>query len=294
MAWLQVSVVTDKANAETVSDCLDTLGAVSVTLQDAGDEPLLEPMPGEHPVWQAVQVTAVFPTDTDPEQLQCSVRDVLHDSDIAISTESLEDQDWSETWRKDFHAMRFGNRLWICPAHESPPDGDAVVVDMDPGLAFGTGTHATTAMCLEWLDAYPPAGLRVVDYGCGSGILAIAACKLGAGDVTGVDIDPQAIQATRENARRNGVLDVLQAVLPDDLETGPVDLVMANILANPLIGLADRLSGLVNSGGRIVMTGILAEQAEDVVAVYRGWFVFEEPVCREEWVLLVGSKYSRV
>ena len=290
MAWLQVSVVTNKANAEAVSDRLDSLGAVSVTLQDAADEALLEPAPGEHPVWQAVQVTAIFPPDTDPGLLKSSMRDALCAPDIAISTESLEDQDWSATWRRDFHAMRFGSRLWVCPAHESPPEADAVVVDMDPGLAFGTGTHATTAMCLEWLDAHPPAGLRVIDYGCGSGILAIAACKLGARGVTAVDIDTQAIRATQENARRNGTLEKLHAVLPDDLETGPVDLVLANILANPLIGLAGTLSALVRPGGRIVMTGILAEQAEDLMAAYREWLVFDEPARREEWVLLAGRK----
>jgi len=145
-------------------------------------------------------------------------------------------------------------------------------------------------MCLEWLDAHPPAGLRVIDYGCGSGILAIAACKLGASDVIGVDIDLQAIQATQENARRNGVSDTLHAVLTGDLVTGPVDLVLANILANPLVKLADALKGLLRPGGRIVMTGILAEQAEDVMAAYREWFVFDEPMWREEWVLLAGRR----
>ena len=290
MAWFQLTVLTDRADADKLSDLLESLGAVSVTLQDAADEALLEPAPGEHPVWQSLNITAIFPSDFEPGQLRSAVRKALGDPGLDISIESLEDQDWSETWRRDFHAMRFGSRLWVCPAHETPPDPGAVIVDMDPGLAFGTGTHETTAMCLEWLDAHPPAGLRVVDYGCGSGILAIAACKLGAGDVTGVDIDPQAIQATCENARRNGVQETLHAVLPDDLETCPVDLVLANILANPLIGLADTLNGLVRPGGRIVMTGILAEQAEAVMSAYREWFVFQVPVQREEWVLLEGRR----
>jgi ribosomal protein L11 methyltransferase len=139
MAWLQLSVITDKTSAETVSGVFDSLGAVTVTLQDAADEPLLEPAPGVHPVWQVVQVTAIFPPDADPEQLKISTRDALREPDVTISIEFLEDQDWSTTWRKDFHAMRFGSRLWVCPAHESPPDPDAIVVDMDPGLAFGTG-----------------------------------------------------------------------------------------------------------------------------------------------------------
>ena len=286
MAWLQLSVRTDKSRAEMVADALDALGAVSVTLQDAADEALLEPAPGEHPVWQSVNITAIFPADSKPDRLRSAVRDSLGDIDIAIET--IEDQDWSETWRRDFHAMQFGSRLWVCPAHESPPDPNAVVVDMDPGLAFGTGTHATTAMCLEWLDGHPPAGLHVIDYGCGSGILAIAACKLGASDVTAVDIDPQAIQATQENARRNTVS--LQAVLPGELDTAPADLLLANILANPLIELAGFLNGLVKPGGCIVMTGILAEQAEAVMAAYRGSLVFDEPVGRDEWVLLVGRR----
>jgi ribosomal protein L11 methyltransferase len=292
MAWLQVFVITDKANAETVCDALDTLGAVSVSLKDAADEPLLEPAPGEHPVWQTVQLSAIFPSDSDPERLKRRLQCVLHDPEADISIESLADQDWSETWRRDFHAMQFGSRLWVCPAHESPPDPNAVVVDMDPGLAFGTGTHATTAMCLEWLDVHPPEGLRVIDYGCGSGILAIAACKLGARDVTAVDIDPQAIQATQENARRNVV--ALRAVLPGELDAAPADLLLANILANPLIELAGVLKGLVKPGRCIVMTGILAEQAEAVMTAYHCSFVFDEPVRRDEWVLLVGRRSPQV
>jgi ribosomal protein L11 methyltransferase len=290
MAWLQLTCLTDHTNAEALSDALDSLGAVSVTLQDAANEALLEPMPGEHPVWQSVRVTALFPSDVNSEQLCMALRKTLHDPGLDIATEFLEDQDWSSTWRRDFHAMRFGDRLWVCPTHEAPPDPRAVVVTMDPGLAFGTGTHATTAMCLEWLDVHPPSGLRVIDYGCGSGILAIAACKLGACEVIGVDIDSQAVKATHDNANRNGVGDTLRAVLPGELETAPVELVLANILANPLIGLAGTLHSLVAAGGCIVMTGILAEQAEDVMAAYRAWFDFEAPRQREEWVLLVGRK----
>lgn len=294
MTWLQLSVLTGRSNADTFSDALESLGAVSVTLQDAADEALLEPSPGEHPVWQSVNITAIFPSDAEPDRLRNAVRDALGDPDSDIAIERLEDQDWSETWRRDFHAMQFGTRLWVCPTHELPSDPDAVVVDMDPGLAFGTGTHATTAMCLEWLDAHAPAGLQVIDYGCGSGILAIAACKLGAGEVTGVDIDPQAILSTHENAKRNGVQDALHAVLPGDPGLRDADLVLANILANPLIELATTLNALARPGGRIVMTGILGEQAEDVMAAYREWFVFDEPVRREGWVLLVGHKRGDV
>jgi ribosomal protein L11 methyltransferase len=186
--------------------------------------------------------------------------------------------------------MRFGRRLWVCPLGENPEQPDAVVVHLDPGLAFGTGTHATTALCLEWLDAHPPAGLSVIDYGCGSGILAIAAHKLGAQDVIAVDIDPQALLATRENARRNGVVERFSVVYPQDLHARPVDVVLANILANPLIEHAESLAGRVKQGGDIVLTGILSGQADEVLAAYRQWFDFDEPVRREEWVLLAGSR----
>jgi len=294
MEWLQAWLNISKADVGVVEETLQSCGAMSVSIQDAAREILLEPAPGEHPVWDAVKVIALFPADSDVGHIAKVVRRVLPDTDPDIHFEPLEDRDWSNTWRDSFQSMCFGDHLWVCPVGESPSDPGALVVSMDPGLAFGTGTHTTTALCLEWLDANPPVGKQVIDYGCGSGILAIAACKLGASEVMGVDIDPQAIQATQENARRNKVLGALCAVLPDYLETDPVDLVLANILANPLIGLADRLSGLVKQGGRIVMTGILAEQAEDVMAAYREWFVFEEPVCREEWVLLVGSKSARV
>jgi len=186
--------------------------------------------------------------------------------------------------------MCFGRRLWVCPVGEDPAQTDAVVVHLDPGLAFGTGTHATTALCLEWLDAHPPAGLSVIDYGCGSGILAIAAHKLGADSVVAVDIDPQALQATRDNALRNHVHERLTVMFPQELDTGPVDVVIANILANPLIEHAAALAGRVKQGGYIVLTGILAEQAGEVMAAYRPWFDFGLPVQREEWTLLAGIR----
>jgi ribosomal protein L11 methyltransferase len=186
--------------------------------------------------------------------------------------------------------MRFGRRLWVCPVGEDPAQTDAVVVHLDPGLAFGTGTHATTALCLQWLDAHPPAGLSVIDYGCGSGILAIAAYKLGAQSIVAVDIDPQALQATRENALRNQINARLSVMFPQDLDAGPVDVVLANILANPLIEHAAALAGLVKQGGYLVLTGILAEQADEVMTAYRQWFDFSAPVQREEWILLAGIR----
>jgi len=186
--------------------------------------------------------------------------------------------------------MQFGRQLWVCPFGEDPPDPDAVVVHLDPGLAFGTGTHPTTGLCLGWLDANPPTGQQVIDYGCGSGILAMAAYKLGAAQVHAVDIDPQALQATRDNAARNGIETGIQVLNPDELGPAAVGLIIANILANPLIELAPELASRVASDGHIILTGILSEQADAVMDAYRPWFEFAMPVYREEWVLLVGVK----
>ena len=186
--------------------------------------------------------------------------------------------------------MHFGEHLWVCPVGEMQQTSDAVVVHLDPGMAFGTGTHATTAMCLRWLDAHPPTDLHVIDYGCGSGILAIAAQKLSAAHVSAVDIDPQALLATRENARRNGCGEAIRVAHPDELEAATADLLIANILANPLIALAEDFSGRVRPGGQVVLTGILSEQAADVQAAYQPAFDFAPPARDAEWVLLAGTR----
>ena len=290
MSWLQLSVEVTGDLADVATGVFMDAGALSVTYQDAADEPILEPGLGEHPVWSATRVVALFPEDGDAGRITQRLREALHDAEIEPRIERLEDRDWSSTWRETFHAMRFGAHLWVVPSGEQAPESDAVTIHLDPGLAFGTGTHVTTALCLEWLDAHPPLDREVIDYGCGSGILAIAAGKLGARHVCAVDIDPQALLATRENAGRNGVDRRVEALLPEALDARPVDLVIANILANPLIGLAESLAGHVFSEGYIVLTGILAEQAVDVMAAYRPWFEFRDPVEREGWVLLEGVK----
>jgi len=288
MAWVQISVEVAGDQVEEVSEAFNTIGALSVTVQDAGDEPLLEPAPGETPLWSNTRVIALFDAAQDAAELKQQLQSVLDAPVPDFLAESLEDRDWSNTWRDTFGAMQFGERLWVCPVGESPPDPDAIVVHMDPGMAFGTGTHATTAMCLRWLDARPPANQSVIDYGCGSGILAIAAHKLGAANVTAVDIDPQALQATWENAHRNDC--DIEVSHPEALGQRSADLVVANILANPLIELAEGMARRVRTGGCLVLTGILAEQAEAVMAAYVDWFDFAAPVYREEWVLLEGLK----
>jgi ribosomal protein L11 methyltransferase len=288
MPWLQISVEAERDKVEAITEAFDALGALSVTVLDAGDEPLLEPAPGETPLWSAVRLTALFEESADLSVIEQRLNDLLPDAATGLHSELLEDRDWSSTWRDSFGAMCFGRRLWVCPVGEQPEDPEAVVVHMDPGMAFGTGTHATTAMCLEWLDTHPPQDMSVIDYGCGSGILAISACLLGANKVTAVDIDQQALQATQENARRNDYdIGIFQ---PETLAQESVDLVVANILANPLIELAVDLSSLVHGGGKLVMTGILAEQAEVVMAAYMDWFVFAEPLYGDEWVLLEGLR----
>ena len=288
MAWLQVSVEVSGDQVDEVSESFNAIGALSVTVQDAGDEPLLEPAPGETPLWSNTRVVALFDDAQDVAELKQQLQSVLDVPLAGFLAEPLADRDWSNTWRDTFGAMQFGKRLWVCPVGESPSEPDAIVVHMDPGMAFGTGTHATTALCLCRLDAHPPVNQAVIDYGCGSGILAIAAHKLGAVNVTAVDIDPQALVATQENARRNDC--AIKVLYPDALGRRAAHLVVANILAYPLIELAPDLAARVHAGGRIILTGILAEQADTVMAAYVDWFVFAAPVYREEWVLLEGVR----
>jgi ribosomal protein L11 methyltransferase len=275
---------------EAVTAALEAAGAQSVTLQDAADELLIEPVPGTRPLWRRPRIVALFPADTQARDIETVLGAVLAAPLPALTVSVLEDRDWSSAWRETFRPMRFGDRLWVCPSGEEVPAADAVVITLDPGFAFGTGTHATTAMCLEWLDRHPPAGMRVIDYGCGSGILAIAAHRLGADHVTATDIDPDALEATRANARANGVTADFDVCFPGALDATPVDLVLANILANPLQELAGELAGCLRPGGTLLLTGILREQADDVRAAYAAWIDFAPEQQRDEWVLLTGTR----
>ncbi len=291
MNWLQVTIEAGDIDPEVVADVFSERGALSVTFRDAGDEPLLEPGVGETPLWSRTRITALYPGNTDIGALRAALARALGDDAAArVVTEPLEDRDWTRTWLDGFRPMRFGERLWVCPTTGEVGEAGAVVVRLDPGLAFGTGTHPTTALCLEWLDGRSLDGLTVVDYGCGSGILAVAALKLGARRVWAVDNDPQALTATQDNARRNAVEARLHVVSPDDLPADlRVDAVVANILANPLISLAPRLAGLLVPGGRLALSGILADQAGGVRAAYeRAGVSFADVRQRQEWVLLAG------
>lgn len=289
MSWLQISLPVDRTVAETAVDEIEALGAAAVTMEDAADTPVLEPAPGETPLWPRVVVSALFDEALSGRLITLSGTRVWA-SRHGFHLSRLENRAWEREWLKDFQAMRFGRRLWVCPGDREPPsDPAAIVLHLDPGLAFGTGTHATTALCLEWLDAHPPVDQRVVDFGCGSGILAIAAAKLGATDVTVVDTDPQALVATRSNALRNDVVDRIR-VLESGTPVPSTDLLIANILAGPLIELAPTFCHVLPPGTELVLSGILAEQVQTVVRAYAGMFEFSDRAERDGWVRLAGKR----
>ena len=288
MAWFQARFTTQQPSAESLSDLLMELGAASVTFEDAEDQPLLEPPPGATPLWDQVVVVGLFDDALDRTLIQQQIlQQIPQDAAATLTLAPLEEQDWVRAWMDDFHPMQFGERLWIVPSWSDPVDSDGVNILLDPGLAFGTGTHPTTALCLQWL---PPQGKRVIDYGCGSGILAIAAAKLGATQVDGVDLDPQALIATQDNAEKNQIT-TINSFLPDKFpKAAKADLLLANILAGPLEELAPMLSNHVISGGAIVLSGILSDQAEAVSHAYSHWFEMEPATLQEEWVRLSGVK----
>ncbi len=291
MPWLQLSFDAAHYDPEWLSDQLSAAGAVSVSLQDAADQPVYEPPPGATPLWSQTRVVGLFAADTDLAEVQAVLRGALARDDLpGCLIETLEDRDWVRAWMDDFHPMRFGARLWVCPSNQSPPEPQAVNILLDPGLAFGTGTHPTTALCLQWLDAHAPRGARVIDYGCGSGILAIAAALLGAHDVRAVDIDPQALLATTQNAQANAVTAGIHVHAPEQLPLRHYDLILANILAAPLQGLAVRFAGLLRPGGAVVLAGLLEAQADAVAQAYAPWFDLEPKTVQAGWARLVGLR----
>lgn len=292
MPWLQITFDCHRDQVEAAEEALMAAGAVSVTLTDAEDQPLLEPAPGEMPLWDAARISGLFQAGADLDAVQNRVLLSLGlDRLPRLQLETLEDQDWERAWMDNFQPLRFGRRLWIVPSWHEAPDPGAVNIRLDPGLAFGTGTHPTTALCLEWLDAHPPEGLEVVDYGCGSGILALAAAKLGAARLWATDIDPQALQATRDNLEKNAIAaDAVHTCLPNDLPDIETDLVLANILSGPLVELEPRLSALCRPGGWLVLSGILEEQADTVMQAYARHFDMQPPAFQEGWARLSGRR----
>jgi ribosomal protein L11 methyltransferase len=293
MGWLQFVMNLDSLDATDVENALLRLGACSVTLSDAGDDPVLEPGPGETPLWARTRITGLFAADAGIDGLPAALQaELALESLPHFSIEELEEREWEREWLKDFGPMQFGKRLWICPHGQAVDIADAVVVHLDPGLAFGTGTHPTTAMCLEWLDGIDLIGKTVLDYGCGSGVLGIAAMKLGAAAAAGMDIDPQALIATRQNAADNGVtMAVVGSAAQID---GTYDVLVANILAGPLVEFADSITSRLAGGGILALSGVLCEQAAEVSAAYDPWIEFDEPEFREldgqTWSRLTGSR----
>lgn len=290
MEWNQFVLDIGELDPDQVEELFLRHGAQAVTLSDAADDPVLEPAPGETPLWARTRMTGLFDKDTNLDALRLDLLSTFSLPSLpAHQVEPLADRAWEREWLRDFKPVRFGNRLWVSPAHMEVSDADAVVLKMDPGLAFGTGTHETTSLCLRWLDGADVDGKKILDYGCGSGILAIAALLLGAAHADACDIDPQAVTATLDNAARNGVLDRLAAseLAPS---TGQYDIVLANILAEPLKKLAAEICARLSPDGSLVLSGILGNQADAVIRAYAPWICFASPTVLGDWVRLDGRK----
>ena len=292
MAWIQFIFDTTPDFAEQLSDVMSECGSAAVTFEDNADQPLFEPPIGTTPLWAATRVIALFEADVDTDAIVDMASQMLAPANLpAYKIEAVEDKDWEREWMDNFHPLCFGEKLWIVPSWHQPPQPDAMNILLDPGLAFGTGTHPTTALCLNWLDQADVKDKYVIDYGCGSGILAIAAALLGAKKVIGVDIDPQALEATQENAKRNGV--TIETYLPENMpELAPSDLLLANILAGPLQSFAEYFSTIAKPNADLVLSGILAEQAQDVISSYSPWFNMDQPTQKEEWIRLTGQRHA--
>lgn len=290
LAWLQITATTDRT--ELAEAVFEQWGAEAVTELDTGDELTVELTPNSHPAFSRSRVVGLFTQGTDAGPI-CSALTEALGADAELACQTLENEDWASAWLAQHPPLRFGETLWIAP-HRAPVDADeqAVIVRLDPGLAFGTGTHPTTALCLRWLAAQDLHNKHVLDYGCGSGILAVAAACLGAASVVGVDIDEQATRATRENAERNGVGDRIQTPAIDALDQGPFDIVLANILAKPLIELAPTLAALAAPSAPLILSGLLSRQINDVTDAYSNHFDFESPTFEDDWARLTGVRRS--
>lgn len=296
MPWQQLKIEAAKSDVHRYQDLLEAAGAAAVLMEDSGDQPLLEPPPGAQPLWDATRVIGLFTIDSEVDAVVDFMEGQLGHALPAHRIEVLEDKDWERAWMDNYHPMRFGERLWVVPSWTPPPEPNSINLLLDPGLAFGTGTHQTTALCMEWLDSLSLTDKVVVDYGCGSGILAVAALLLGAREAWCVDLDPQALIATRENARRNGVEDRIHVFKPEDFPADfnqgqAADVVVANILAGPLAQLSGTLAGLCRSGGDIALSGIILSQTEELKQVYSQWFDMDGLAVRDEdWCRLSGRK----
>ena len=291
MIWKQISFEVKKSETDLVSEVLMGLGSVSITYSDALDDAIYEPPVGQTPLWDNVKVNALFSSEVNQKSIETSISDICNI--VVIDTVTLKDRVWEEECQKDFPSMRFGKRLWVCPSWdtESILSNDSIVIHMDPGLAFGTGTHQTTSLCLEYLDSNPPKNLHVIDFGCGTGILAIAAAKFGAKSVIAIDNDPQAVLSSKENVAKNKCENTITTIhLIDQESDNKCDLLIANILANPLVELEPLFSDLVHTNGMLLLSGILKEQVDRVVKCYSINFSNIEVTNKGEWFRISGKR----
>jgi len=287
---IAVTLDLDGLDAERVEEACFEFGALAVSYTDQHDDPILEPAPGEFRLWPHSRLQALFSFDCKPQEIVAGLAHVLRVDEARIRVETLADRVWEREWLRDFHPMCFGQRLWVAPHHSHVHTQGAVIVRLDPGLAFGTGTHATTAMCLSWLDEQVREGQVAIDYGCGSGVLAVAAARLGARDAYAFDIDPQALTATRDNAAANDVAAQVHVVETDDALPRGADILLANILCGPLCELAPRFADLTAPGGKIVLAGLLATQADEVTRAHSAWFDISPFATKDGWTALSGTR----
>ena len=290
MSWLRISLCASERDAEAVAEALTTGGALSVSIESATEAQRLQSAREAVPLWDENRIIGLFDANANAADVVGTVGRTLGIDDLSYESDYLDDVDWEQTWREQFRPLRAADNLWIVPSWYAPPDPSALNVVLDPGLAFGTGAHPTTRLCLAWLAARSLSGRLVIDFGCGSGILAIAALKLGAAGAIGVDTDSQALSVSRENAARNGVDERFVACLPQDLsanQTAPI--VVANILSETLIALAPELTVRVPRGGQLALSGILDDQVDEVTTAYADAFDFGSRR-HDEWVLLEGIR----
>jgi ribosomal protein L11 methyltransferase len=295
MPWIQTIVDTTPEQAEEIEDLLLAIGALAVTLRDGEDQPIYEPELGTTPLWSYTQVIALFDAISPLAEQMAQLAD-LYKSESGndfphYKVELVEDKDWEREWMDNFHPIQCGERLWICPSWREVPDANAVNLMLDPGLAFGTGTHPTTFLCLQWLDGQDLENKTIVDFGCGSGILGIAALLLGGANMLGIDIDPQALIATRSNAERNKIgEDKYRVFLPENAPVYQADVVLANILAGPLVALKKAISAYVRPGGDLILSGILREQAQEILDAYEDEYELDPVAVEGDWVRISGRK----
>lgn len=291
MAWLQLSLESNRVDAEKLSELLEQFGAISISLSAISDELLFDQEPETEQLWEGTRVTALLHEDTDLDTLLVTLNKRAGNNHILRhQIELLPDKDWVSDFQNSHGIRLFSDKLCICPGWCSPPENISNVLMLDPGLAFGTGTHDTTSMCLEWLVENDVKGKTIIDYGCGSGILALAALKLGASRAYAIDIDPQALEATRANAVKNQLIDHITISLPGEFDLKPSDILLANVLLNPLKDLAPLFAGLLHTKGKIVLSGILSVQAEECLVTYQPWFNMKSPVYQREWAMLEGVR----